>query len=164
MAKKRKGARKASADGTKLVAANRRARFHYHLDDKQEAGLVLTGTEVKAAREGGVNLTDSYVRIKNGEAFLVGCHFSPYSSASQAANHEPVRDRKLLLHRRELDKLDAALREKGQTLLVTRLYFREGRLKAEVCVGRGKKDHDKRAAIKERAVKKEMDRAMKTYR
>lgn len=148
------------ADGTKVVALNRRARFNYQVEESMEAGLMLAGTEVKAAREGGVNLTDSYVRLVGDEAWLVGCRFDPYAAAAQF-NHEPDRERKLLLHRRELDRLITKVREKGLALLVTKVYFKNGILKAELSLARGKKSYDKRATIKERVVKKEMDRAMK---
>ena len=148
------------SDGTQLVAANRKARFRYHIDDCVEVGMVLSGTEVKAAREGSVNLTDSFAKIRRGEVFLVGCHFGHYAAAGPAG-HAAVRERKLLLHRREIDRLEGKTRERGQTLIVTKLYFRDGRLKAELAVAKGKKDHDKRATIKERAMKKEVERAMK---
>jgi len=142
---------------------NRQAYFRYLIEETFEAGLQLQGSEVKAIREGNANLTDSYVRFKGDEAFLVGCHIGPYEGAAQF-NHEPRRPRKLLLHRRELDRLAGKVREKGLTLVCTRLYFKNGRIKAEVALGRGKKAHDKRATLRERQVKKEMDRAIKAHR
>ncbi len=142
---------------------NRQARFRYHIDDTFEAGVELRGTEVKSIREGNANLIDSYVRFRGSEAFLVGCHIGPYDGASQF-NHEPRRERRLLLHRRELDRLAGKVRERGHTIVCTRLYFKNGRVKAEIGLARGKKSHDKRAAIKERMVKKEMDRAIKQHR
>ena len=123
---------------------------------------MLLGTEVKALREGLGALTDSYVRMRGAEAYLVGCHIGPYAAAAQA-NHDPLRERKLLLHKRELEKFLTKTREKGYTLVCTRLYFSNGKVKAEVALARGKKAHDKRAAVKERVVKKEMDRAMKRH-
>jgi SsrA-binding protein len=152
------------AEGNKVVAVHRKARFLYTFEETLEAGIVLLGSEVKAAREGGVNLTDSFVRLRGHEAWLVGCRIDPYSAAGPFFNHEPERERKLLLHRREIDRLATKVKEKGLTLICPKLYFHEGKLKAQVVLGRGKKTHDKRAAIKDRAVKKEMDRAMKQYR
>jgi SsrA-binding protein len=151
-------------DGNKDVAVNRKSRFLYTFEDTVEAGLMLLGSEVKSAREGGVNLTDSFVRLRGHEAFLVGCRFAPYSAAGPAFNHDPDRERKLLMHRREIDRLAVKVKEKGLTLIVPKIYFTEGRLKAQVVLGRGKKTHDKRAALKERAVKKDMDKAMKQHR
>ncbi len=158
-----KSSKKKEDDGTKLIATNRKARFQYHLEERVEAGVVLLGTEVKAAREGKVNLTDSYVKMWHGEAYLSGCHIGHYAAAAKF-NHDPVRERKLLLHRREIDRLDGKTRERGFTLVVTKLYFRNGRVKAEVALARGKKTHDKRAVVKERQEKKEMERALKQYR
>ncbi len=158
-----RSSKKKSDDGTKQIAVNRKARFEYHLEEKLEVGLVLLGTEVKAMRDGKANLTDSYVRMKNGEAFLTGCHIGHYAAAA-SFNHEPLRERKLLLHRREIDRLDGKVRERGFTLLVTRLYFKEGRAKAELALARGKQTHDKRRTVKDREVKKEMERAIKQYR
>jgi len=146
--------------GSAPTVTNRTARFKYHIEESIEAGVQLLGTEVKAIRAGKANLTDSYVRMKDTEAFLVGCHIGPYEGAGQF-NHEPMRPRKLLLHRRELDKLMGRVREKGLTAVVTKLYFKGGRVKAQLALARGKKAHDKRATIRERVVKKEMERAMK---
>ncbi len=160
--RKKKKAESASGDGTQQVAANRKARFHYHFDEKLEVGLALLGTEVKAIRAGAASLTDCFVRIRGSEAYLVGCHIGPYKPAGQS-NHDPMRERKLLLHRRELDRLEGKVRERGLTLLVTRLYLKNGRVKAELVLARGKRAPDKRAAIKERVVQREMDRAMKRY-
>jgi len=142
---------------------NRKTRFQYHIEESVEAGLVLLGTEVKAIRTGKASLVDSLVRIRHGEAYLVGCHIGPYEGAA-SFNHEPRRDRKLLLHRRELDRLMGKVREKGLTLVVTKIYFRGGRAKAEVALARGKKQHDKRAVLRERQVRKEMARAIKNHR
>jgi len=145
------------------AVVNRKARFQYHIDETLEAGIALLGTEVKAIREGRANLTDSYVRLRGGELYLVGCHIGPYSAAGKF-NHEPRRERKLLLHRREIDRLAGRVRERGVTLIVPRLYFKNGRVKAELALARGKKRHDKRAALRERQVREEMDRAIKRRR
>jgi len=142
---------------------NRKARFQYITEESIEAGIVLRGSEVKAIRAGQANLTDSYVRVRNGEAFLVGCHIGAYAGAGQF-NHEPTRERKLLLHRREIDRLEGKVREKGLTLIVPKLYFKDGKVKAEVVLARGKKAHDKRAAVRERQARKEMERAIKDHR
>jgi SsrA-binding protein len=142
---------------------NRKARFRYHIEESLEAGLVLLGSEVKAIREGKANLTDAFVRIKKGEAFLIGCHIGAYSAAPSEA-HEPVRERKLLLHRRELDRLAGKARERGYTLIVTKLYFKDGRVKAELSLGRGKQAHDKRRALRERSQREEVARAMRRRR
>ncbi len=144
------------------VVTNRKAKFQYHIEERLEAGLVLQGSEVKAIREGRANLTDSFVRIRRGELFLVGCHIGPYPGAGQF-QHEPLRPRKLLLHRREIDRLAGKVRERGLTLIVPRLYFKDGRVKAELALARGKKRHDKRSALRERQIRKEMDRAMKRH-
>ena len=138
---------------------NRKARFRYHIEESLEAGLVLLGSEVKAIREGKANLTDAFVRIKKGEAFLIGAY-----SAAPSEAHEPVRERKLLLHRRELDRLAGKARERGYTLVVTKLYFKDGRVKAELSLGRGKQAHDKRRALRERSQREEVARAMRRRR
>jgi SsrA-binding protein len=140
---------------TKLITQNRKARFEYSIEETYEAGLVLTGTEVKACREGRANLTDAYAIVDNGEAFLLQCHISPYSHGNRI-NHEPTRTRKLLLHRSELDKLSTKSSQEGRTLVPLRLYFKHGLVKAEIAVGRGKKSHDKRASIAEREAERRM--------
>ena len=145
------------------TVTNRQARFKYYIEETIEAGLALLGSEVKAVRGGRANLADSYVRMRGNEAFLVGCHIGPYEGAGQF-QHEARRERKLLMHRRELDRLAGKIREKGLTAVVTKLYFKNGHLKAEVALARGKKAHDKRSVIRERQVKKEMDRAIKRAR
>ncbi len=141
------------------ITVNRRAFHEYHIDDRVEAGLMLVGSEVKSLREGHVNLKDAYARFQGEELFLVGMHISAYGPSSQFG-HEPERTRKLLLHRREIDKLRGKLKERGLTLVPLRLYWVKGRAKAELGVGRGKKLHDKREAIRERAERREVDRAM----
>src|SRR3954453_738286 len=141
------------------VATNRQAAYRYHLSDKLEAGLVLTGTEVKALRGGKAQLKDGYAAIKNGELWLFNVHIPPYAPASRD-NHEPERPRKLLLHKAELQRLQARVAERGLTLVPTRLYFSDGRAKVEVALARGKDVGDKRQAIKERDMRREMERAM----
>jgi len=145
---------------TKLLASNRQASHNFFLLERFEAGLALTGTEVKSAREGSVQLKESYAEVRNGEAWLVDAHFSPYSHGNRA-NHDPLRDRKLLLHRREIDKLLGKTREKGLTLIPTRIYLKEGRIKCELALARAKKLHDKRAAARDRATKDEARRALR---
>lgn len=146
--------------GIKIVTKNRKAFHDYHLEDRFEAGIVLVGSEVKSLRDGRANLSDAYALIKEGELFLVGAHIAPYQPAGQM-QHEPKRTRKLLMHRRELDKLAWKLREKGLTIVPTMLYFKGGRAKAEVALARGKRQYDKRAAIKKRESDREVSRAMR---
>ena len=141
------------------ISVNRRAFHDYFIDERYEAGLVLTGSEVKSLREGRANLRDAYARFFGEELYLVGAHISPYGPASQFG-HDPVRSRKLLLHRREIDRLRGKIKERGLTLVPLRLYWSKGRAKTELGLGRGKKFHDKRAAIRERTEQREMDRAM----
>jgi SsrA-binding protein len=147
----------------KTVATNRRARHEYEILETIEAGLVLRGTEVKSLRAGQVNFKDSYATVRNGEAWLLGCHISPYSHGTDA-NHDPERDRKLLLHRREIERLTGKIAERGLTLVPLRLYFKDGRAKVELGVARGRKLHDKRSALREREVRREMDRAVRAGR
>jgi SsrA-binding protein len=151
---------KKSGDGVKVIAENRKARHNYELLDRFEAGLVLLGTEVKSAREGRVNLKDSYASVRDGELFLVQCHISPYSHAHYE-NHDPLRPRKLLLHRRELRRLIGKITERGLTLIPTRVYFRRGRLKVELALARGKRTHDRRAAARARDLDREVKAALK---
>jgi SsrA-binding protein len=144
----------------KLIASNRKALHDYFVLQKFEAGLALTGTEVKALRDGAANLKDSYVDFENGEAFLLGAHISPYSHGN-LQNHEPERKRKLLLHRREIEKLRVQTTEKGLTIVPLRLYFRGSRIKAEIAVVRGKKQFDKRESEKKREADRELAAARK---
>ena len=146
----------------KLIAENRRARFDYMIEDTLEAGLQLVGTEVKSLRNGRGNLQDAYASIDDGEAWLHGMHISPYEFSR--GELDPVRKRKLLLHRRELDQLQKATDEKGVTLVPTRVYFKDGRAKVEVAVARGKRSYDKRHALAERDAKREAERALKGFR
>lgn len=147
--------------GEKVITVNRKARHDYHIDETFEAGLVLTGSEVKSLRAGKVQLKDSYGRVKNHELWLFNAHISEYGPSAQFG-HEPTASRKLLMHRREIDRLIGKLKEKGLTLIPLRLYFKRGRAKVELGLGRGKKSFDKRESIKEREVKREVDRAMKS--
>jgi SsrA-binding protein len=147
----------------KTIVDNRRARHDYHLSDRIEAGLALTGTEVKSLRDGQANLQRAYAEIRDGEAWLVGAHIAEYGHGN-IQNHDPDRDRKLLLKRREIDSLEGKVRERGLTLIPTRLYFKSGRVKVELAVGRGKEAQDKRRDIAKRDAEREMDRAMKARR
>src|SRR6476646_5420057 len=149
--------------GEKLIVDNRRARHDYHLLDRVEAGLVLTGTEVKALREGKATLQQAYADVRNGEAWLVGAHISVYDQGN-VANHDPDRDRKLLLHRNEVDSLASKVSERGLTLVPTKLYFRNGRAKVELALARGKELRDKRRDLAKREASREMERAFKGRR
>lgn len=140
------------------VTVNRRARHDYHIEETLEAGIALVGSEVKSLREGKANLKDSYGRVERGEVWLLNAHISPYDPASQFG-HDPLRARKLLLHRREINRLGTKVKERGYTLVPLRIYFRNGRAKVEMALAHGKRRHDKRAAIREREVRREMDRA-----
>lgn len=147
----------ANDSGTKLIAQNRRARHEYHIEETFEAGLVLMGTEVKSCRDGRANLSDSYAVITDGEAWLLQCHISPYSHGNRE-NHDPMRPRKLLLHRSEIEKLHVAASQGGLTLVPLRLYFKHGLAKAEISIARGKKLFDKRASEAKRDVERQMRR------
>ncbi len=147
-------------DKIKIVVTNRKARHDYEIVDSYEAGLALLGSEVKAVREGRVNLTDAYARFIKGELWVVGMHISPYTKAV-AEPHDPLRMRKLLLHQRELKKLYRGVQEKGFTLIPLKVYLKNHLIKLELGLGRGKRKYDKRAAIAERDQKRELDRARK---
>jgi len=144
--------------GHKVVATNRQARFNYEILDRFEAGIALRGSEVKSLRAGHVQLKDSYADIRNGEVWLVNAHISPYSFAEHGG-HEPERPRKLLLHRREIDRLFGRIREEGLTLVPIQVYFTNGIAKVELGLGRGKRTRDKRRDIVARQQKREMERA-----
>ncbi len=154
---KKSGKRKISAGD---VATNRYASYRYELLDRVECGIVLLGTEVKALREGGAQLKDGYVAIRDGELWLHSVHIPPYAPAARE-NHEPERDRKLLAHRAEIERLQGRVAERGLTLVPTRIYFREGRAKVEIALARGKDLYDKRHAIREREVKRDMERVLR---
>ena len=145
--------------GRKLVAQNRKARHDYHIDDVFEAGLVLTGTEVKSLRAGHANLVDGFAHIRDGEAWLAGVHIPEYTEGTWT-NHEPRRERKLLLHRAEIVRLIGKTKEGGITLVPLALYFKDGKAKVEIALGRGKKSYDKRQALAEKQSKREMQRAL----
>lgn len=142
-----------------MLAANRQASHNYALTDRYEAGLVLTGTEVKAARDGKVQLMDAYAEILHNEAWLVNAHISPYSHGNRM-NHDPLRRRKLLLHRGEIDKLLGKTRERGFTLIPTKIYLKSGKIKCELALARAKKLHDKREAERTRETQAEARAAM----
>ena len=149
--------------GRKLIAQNKKARHDYHLEDTYEAGLVLQGTEVKSLREGRASLVDGFVDLDRGEAWLHGVHIPEYSQGTWT-NHAPRRKRKLLLHREEIERLEARTREKGHTIVPLALYFLHGRAKVEIALAIGKKDWDKRQALRERQDNLEAQRAMRERR
>jgi SsrA-binding protein len=153
---KGKGKRKAAPGD---VATNRQAGYRYVLQDRIEAGMVLTGTEVKSLRDGQAQLKDSYAAIRDGEVWLIGLYIAPYGPASRD-NHEPERERKLLLHAREIARLQTKTAERGWTIVPTRIYFRDGRAKIEIALGRGKDTHDKRDSIRERDVARDVARQL----
>jgi len=146
--------------GERVLATNRKALFHYEVLERAEAGIALAGTEVKSIREGGLSFSDGYVDFRQGELVLVGCRIAPYSHGN-LMNHVPDRDRKLLLHKREILKLGGKTTEKGLTLLPLRAYFRNGRVKIEVGLARGKHAHDKREAIKKKDQEREARQALR---
>ena len=151
----------AIAKGTKRVAENRKARHEYFIEDTYECGIALVGTEVKSIRAGKVNLKDSYAQVKNGECYLIGMHVSPYEQGN-IFNRDPFRERKLLLHKKEIRALQEQAKEKGMALVPLKMYFKEnGLVKVELAVARGKKLYDKRASMKERDTRREIDRALK---
>ncbi len=143
----------------KILSDNRQAGHNYHLSDRVEAGIVLTGTEVKAAREAKIQLKEAYAEVLNNEAWLVNAHFSQYSHGNRQ-NHEPVRRRKLLLHRAEIDKLAKKTQEKGLTVIPTKIYLKDGLVKCELAVGKGKKLHDKRESERKRETEAEVRAAI----
>ena len=153
----------AKQTGIKLVTENRRARHDYHLLDRIEAGLVLTGTEVKSLRDGRADLARAYADVRDGEAWLVGSHIPVYERGN-LANHDPDRDRKLLLHRKQIDSLYGSIRERGLTLVPTRLYFKDGRVKVELALARGKELRDKRRDIATRDARRQIERELKSLR
>jgi SsrA-binding protein len=153
-----------SGDGEKLIATNPLARSNFFIDEVVEAGMVLTGTEVKSLRSTAPNLRDSYVEVKSGrsgvEAWLLNVHIGPYSHGN-IWNHEPVRKRKLLLHKHQIEQMYGAVTKKGMTIIPTRMYFKKGMAKIELGLGRGKKKHDKRETLKRKSAEREMDQAKK---
>lgn len=149
------------AAGRKTIAVNKRARFEYHIEERIEAGLALQGWEVKALRDGRVQFADSYVLLKDGEAFLFGCQINPLPTASTHIVPDPVRTRKLLLHRREIDRLLGAVERKGYTVVPTAMYWSRGRAKVEIGLALGKRQHDKRRVQKDRDWERQKQRILK---
>ncbi len=150
----------AAEKGTKEIVYNRKARHLYHFLEQFEAGIVLTGTEVKSLRGGRCNLVDSYAQVKGGELYLQGLHISPYEHGNRF-NPEPERSRKLLMHKREIVKLYGRVKQEGLTLVPLRLYFKAGKVKVELALARGKKDYDKRETKREREAERRIARALK---
>jgi SsrA-binding protein len=145
----------------KIIAENRKARFNYEIGEVVEAGIALTGTEVKSLRDGRTTMAQAYADIRDGEAWLHGLEIAVYAQGNRM-NHEPMRPRKLLLHRREIDSLYGKIREKGLTIVPTRLYFKDSRVKVELAVARGKEQRDKRRDVADRDAKRQMERALKS--
>jgi SsrA-binding protein len=155
------GKKKTKKPAGNTIAVNRRARHDYFIEDRFEAGLCLEGWEVKSLREGNAQLTEAYVNLRQGEAWLVGAHFSPLRSTSTHVKADPTRDRKLLLHRHELDRLTGAVERKGYALVPLDLHWHKGRAKLSVGLGKGKKQHDKRADRKDRDWQRQKERILK---
>ena len=151
------------AGGIKIICENRKARYNYSIEETLEAGLVLRGSEVKSLRAGRANLKDSYGDVRGEEVYLVGTHISPYDPASHT-NHAPERDRKLLLHRREIQKLIGKVKERGLTLIPLKMYFKGGKAKVEIALAHGKRSYDKRETLKRKEAQREIERAMKQTR
>ena len=150
----------AQAPAEKTLVSNRKAGFEFFLEDRFEAGISLLGSEVKSLRDGRANLQEAWVKLSHGSAWLVGCHISPYEQANRF-NHDPLRERQLLLHRSELNKLRKATAEQGRTIVPVRLYLKGSRVKVEIAVAKGKKNYDKREAIKEREANREIQRRVR---
>lgn len=146
---------------SKTIAVNKRARFEYHIEDRFEAGIALEGWEVKALREGRIQFSDAYVLLKDNEAWLFGCQISPLATVSSHVTPDPTRTRKLLLHRREIDRLVGAVDRKGYTVIPTAMYWSRGKAKVEIGMARGKQQHDKRKAKKDRDWERQKARIMK---
>jgi SsrA-binding protein len=163
MAKKGTGFTKESPNADRVVTQNRRAFHEYFIDEQLETGIVLTGTEIKSVRDGKATISEAYVRIDNGELWLIGCHITPYTHGSYA-NHDPDRPRKLLAHGREIDRLRQQTDQKGMTLVPLRIKLKRGRAKVDVGIAKGKNLYDKRQATSERDAKRQIDRAMRDAR
>lgn len=146
--------------GEKLIAQNKKAFHDYHIEDKYEAGIVLTGTEIKSVRQGKVNMRDSFAQIRKGEVTLHNMHISPYEQGNRY-NHEPLRTRKLLLHREEINKLIGLIKEKGYTLVPLKIYLKNGLAKVQIATAKGKKEYDKREDLKKKDAQREMAKAIK---
>lgn len=151
------------SDGYKVLSDNRQARYLYEILETYEAGIELKGTEVKSIREGKLNIQDGYGLIRNGEAWLLNVHISPYGGSGEYFNHDPRRTRKLLLHRQEINKLTGKIEQQGLTLVPLKMYMKRGRVKVSLAIAKGKKLYDKREDLKRRQDKREMERAMKRY-
>jgi len=147
-------------DNIKIICKNRKARFNFEIENTFEAGIALMGSEVKSLRAGRANLSDSYAKFRGGELFLVDAHISPYDQANRE-NHDPLRDRKLLIHKREMKKLLGKVTERGFSLIPLKLYFKNGKVKAELALAKGKRSFDKREAIKKKEQRREMERLSK---
>jgi SsrA-binding protein len=160
MAKKGKGTTKEAPAGDRVVTQNRRAFHEYFIEEQLETGIVLTGTEIKSVREGKITISEAYVRVDDGELWLIGSHITPYSHGSYT-NHDPDRPRKLLAHRREIERLRQSTEQRGMTLIPVRVRLKDGRAKVDVGVARGKKLYDKRQSAAERDAKRQIDRAMR---
>jgi SsrA-binding protein len=151
------------SESYKVISDNRQARYLYEILETFEAGVELTGTEVKSIRAGRVNLQDGYALIRDGEAWLINVHISPYNASGQYFNHEPRRTRKLLLHRQEIRQLIGKVEQQGLTLVPLKMYLKRGWVKVSIALGKGKKIHDKRESLKKRQDQRDMQRAMKNY-
>jgi len=147
-------------DNIKIICKNRKARFNFEIEDSFEAGIALVGSEVKSLRSGRANLSDSYAKFRQGELFLVDAHISPYDQANRE-NHDPLRDRKLLIHKREMKKLLGKVTERGFSLIPLKLYFKHGKVKVELALAKGKRSYDKREAIKKKEQRRELERLVK---
>lgn len=150
------------SDGIKIITTNRKARYEYHIDERLEAGIVLQGTEVKSLREGRINLQEAFCQVERGEMILHGAHISPYTHGTHF-NHDPVRPRKLLLHRREIERFAKASQQQGYTIVPLKVYFKNGYAKVEIGMAKGKKLYDKRASIAERDTKRRLERTMRQH-
>lgn len=160
---RQKSAGEAAKAGVKVVAQNRQASFRYHILERYEAGMELTGSEVKSLREGGASLRDAYAFVRRGELWLEKCHIAPYRSAGYA-QHAPLRTRKLLMHKDQIWKLTGRVQEKGLTLVPLRIYFKKGRAKCELGLARGKKVYDRREEARRRVVEREIEAELQRYR
>lgn len=158
--KKKSRNRSVTEDGIKIIAQNRKARYDYHALDTWEAGIALQGTEVKSLRDGKANLLDSYARVDGGEVYLHNVHIGEYDQGNQF-NHEPMRKRKLLLHRHEINRMRGQVEEKGLTLIPLKLYFKKGRAKIEIALAKGKREYDRRQDIAKRDARRDMERDLK---
>lgn len=147
-------------ENVKIICKNRKAGYNFHIEDSFEAGIALTGSEVKSLRQGKANLADSYAKILKGELFLVDAHIAPYNQANRQ-NHDPLRERKLLLHKREIRKLIGKVAERGFSLIPLKLYFKNGKVKVELALAKGKKAYDKREAIRKKDERRELERLIK---